>query len=606
MRRAHILKENRGSGYPVRVIFFDTETLPVDLGEGRVEHKFRLGWACFWRRRPETGKDNEEWYRIEDLPSFWEWVIGKSYTKTRLYLVAHNLDFDLAVTGGYRAILAAGFKLLNHWEKGVSRFYHWKQGNRSIIGLDNANYFQGSLARLGKSLGVEKLEVDFEKSSEEEISVYCKRDVEIMVRAWQYWLRFCEQEDLGYFAPTLAGQAFNAFRHRFMPAKVFIHDNVRALELERECYKGGRSECFYLGRPPGDRFYYLDINSMYPYVMVSHYYPCRLIFYQYGTSMSNFRNALKRFLICAHVRVRTEVPAFPVRVKGKTFYPVGEFDCYLTTPEIEYLLQHGELLRVYAFAAYEKAYLFKDYVEYFYAKRLEARERGEDAFSFFFKIMLNSLYGKFGQKSTKWEKIGECSPEEERIEQAIDLVTGKRYWLRYHNGLVEQSKEEEEAFNSFPAIAAHVTAYARIYLQELISKAGPENVYYVDTDSLFVNEKGYQRLSGLLHPTELGKLKLEETGDTLVIRGPKDYTFGTHTKLKGIRSNAVEVAPGVYEQEKWLGFASRLREGKLNTYVVERQQKTLRRVYAKGQTKGEGPVKPWVLPQDWERVSRLL
>lgn len=606
MRKAHILKENKSTQYPVRMVFFDTETLKEEISDGVYRHKLRLGWACYWRRREKGERDTEQWYRITNKDEFWEWVFSLSKGKTRLYLVAHNIDFDLGVLGGYEKILEEGYKLTKNWERGMSRFFCWRKGNRTIIGMDNANIFPGKLENLGKSLGLPKLDIDFEDATDDELSIYCRRDVEIMLAAWKRWINFCRQEDLGSFAPTLAAQAFNAFRHRFMPTEIFIHNHEDVLKLERECYKGGRCECFFIGRPPGKNYYYLDVNSMYPHVMLRNKYPVKLKFYRKNPSVNYLRKCLENYAVCAKVRVSIDVPAVPLRHKQKTFYPVGEFDCYLSTPEIQYIMENGKVIRVYEMAVYEQADIFSDYVRYFYGKRMEAKESGDSAQQYFFKILLNSLYGKFGQKSIRWERIGDCEPDREGYETIIDNETGKKYTIRYHNGIVEQSQDAEESYNSFPAVAAHVTAYARIYLFNLMRQAGLENVYYTDTDSLIVNDTGYQRLKHMIDSKELGKLKLEEENSILEIRGPKDYTFGSKTKIKGIRIDAVKIGEGVYEQEKWCGFATRIRKGLLNTYIVEKQKKTLRREYTKGRVREGGRVIPWVLPDDWEILSVIL
>jgi len=306
------------------------------------------------------------------------------------------------------------------------------------------------------------------------------------------------------------------------------------------------------------------------------------------------------------VRIKIDVPAFPIRVKEKTFYPVGEFDCFLSTPELQFVLQRGRIMKVYAVALYEGEDIFSEFVQYFYNQRLNAKKKGDLTQQYFFKLILNSLYGKFGQKSVGWEKIGECDPSLEEIETVVDRVTGKRYMIRKHNGIIEQTKEPEESFNSFPAIAAHVTAYARMYLFSLFEKAGFENVFYSDTDSLITNEKGYLNLKELQDSEKLGFLKVEKETDYLEIRGPKDYTFGDIVKVKGVRSSAVEISPGVFVQEKWLGFSSRLRKGRLNTYIVEKTQKTLCREYTKGRVGKDARVRPWILPQDWEKVVSSL
>jgi len=606
MRKAHVLKFNASSPYPVNLVFFDTETTQVNLGNNQVEHIFKLGWACFYRRRNSTVGDTQIWHEITDVDKFWEWVLDHVHKKERLYLVAHNIDFDLAVLHGYEKILEHGYKLVKYWERGMCRFYKWKNGDRTVIGIDNTNIFPGKLEKLGASLGLPKLEVNFGDVSREALSVYCKRDVEIMVKAWKRWIEFCRGENLGAFGVTLAAQAFNAYRHRFMTSRIFIHNNEKALQLERECYKGGRCECFYIGSPGGSKFYYLDVNSMYPFVMLENLYPSKLLFYKEKPSVKFLKEMLGKYLICAHVCVEINAPAFPVRIKQKTFYPVGEFDCYLSTPELKFAVEKGRVKKVYAMCVYRAANIFTDYVNYFYSQRISAREKGDTTLQYFFKIMLNSLYGKFGQKSMRWEKIGECDPELEEVETVVDRETGKRYTIRKHNGIVEQSGEEKESYNSFPAVAAHVTAYARMYLFELMLRAGVENVFYSDTDSLMVSEEGYNRLLDKIDEKKLGMLKVEDVTSSLEIRGPKDYTFGNTVRLKGIRSTAVEISPGVFEQDKWLGFSTRLRQGKINTYIVEKTKKTLQRKYAKGRVTEGGRVIPWVLPQDWETLSSVL
>jgi len=588
------------------MIFFDTETDPIPVSEDAVEHKFKLGWACYWRRRREREKDTVEWYEITDPESFWNWVDSKTHKKTRLFLVAHNIDFDLAVLGGYDAILKRGYKLEKFWERNLARFYKWKREKNTIAGIDNNNIFPGKLENLGKSLGLPKLQVDFDKTSRKALSVYCKRDVEIMLKAWRRWIEFCQSEDLGCFGYTIAGQSFNAFRHRFMKDKIYIHNFEEVLKLERNCYKGGRCEAFFIGIPKEEEFFYLDVNSMYPSVMIKEKFPVKLVHYERNCSLLFLKEKVKDYLVCAHVRVKIDSPAFPVKVKEKTFYPVGEFDCFLSTPEILFALRRGEILKVYSLALYEGKEIFTDYVQYFYSRRMEAKERGDKTQQYFFKLMLNSLYGKFGQKSVGWEIIGECDASIEEYETVVDSETGKRYIIRRHNGIVEQTREPEESFNSFPAVAAHVTAYARMYLFSLVEKAEPENVFYTDTDSLITNRKGYENLKSIVDPKELGKLKLEAKTDYLEIHGAKDYIFGDIVKVKGVRSSAVEIAPGVFIQEKWCGFSTRLREGKLNHYLVKKQEKTLRRIYTKGKVNGRGRVMPWKLPEDWEGLSSVL
>ncbi|GAI73241.1 unnamed protein product [marine sediment metagenome] len=154
-----------------------------------------------------------------------------------------------------------------------------------------------------------------------------------------------------------------------------------------------------------------------------------------------------------------------------------------------------------------------------------------------------------------------------------------------------------ECFDSFPAIAAHVTGYARIYLWSLMQQAGWGNYFYCDTDSLIVNEVGLCRLQNKIEQSLLGGLKIDRTGSTVLLRGLKDYSFGAKTVIKGVRKTAVCVEDGVYRQEKWPSFRGLLRSGLPEEYIVETVTKHLTRKYYKGDVTPSGVVRPYVFDE---------
>jgi hypothetical protein len=150
----------------------------------------------------------------------------------------------------------------------------------------------------------------------------------------------------------------------------------------------------------------------------------------------------------------------------------------------------------------------------------------------------------------------------------------------------------DESFDSFPGIAAHVTAYGRMYLWKLMNIVGRYHYFYCDTDSLIIDGTGLARLKKLISQAGLGGLKIEETCSHVLIRGLKDYTTTKKTVTKGIRKNAVQIADGVYQQELWPGFRGLLRSGDAETYTVKTVTKHLTREYKKGTVKPDGSVVP--------------
>ncbi|GAI35019.1 unnamed protein product, partial [marine sediment metagenome] len=136
-----------------------------------------------------------------------------------------------------------------------------------------------------------------------------------------------------------------------------------------------------------------------------------------------------------------------------------------------------------------------------------------------------------------------------------------------------------------------------MYLWSLMQQAGEGNYYYCDTDSLIVNEEGLCNLQNQIDTVRLGALKIVESTPSVDIRGLKDYTTTTKSVVKGIRKNAVEIRPGVYEQEQWPSFKGLFRGDDVNVYTTKTVQKVLTREYTKGKVTMTGAVVPLVLDE---------
>lgn len=155
-------------------------------------------------------------------------------------------------------------------------------------------------------------------------------------------------------------------------------------------------------------------------------------------------------------------------------------------------------------------------------------------------------------------------------------------------------RSEVPAFNSFIAISAHITSYARIYLYELMKKAGFDNIFYVDTDCIFTNRIGYERLQDYINEYELGMLKLEGV-DYCYIRGLKNYKFGQAEKIKGVPKKAWREGDTFYfwSFEKFKGSLSkRLNDDNIHLFL---QKRSLKNLYDKGIVKEDGRIEPLVI-----------
>lgn len=612
-RRIHLLAGNKSLQQPNNVIFFDTETHFTLTPDKRQIHYLWFGWACYQRRDEGDSWRYPEWHRFETIDAFWSWVVAKTRDKTRLYLFSHNGGFDLPVVHAFTELPARGWKLTRAVVDCPPCICTWRQGDRTIRYVDTLNIWRMPLDKVGASIGIPKLPMPVPAASKTQWDVYGKRDVEVIRVALLKWWEFLRREDLGGFAPTLAGQALTAYRHRFMAHIILVDDNEEAAELSRAAYVGGRVECFRIGSYAGD-FFYLDVNSMYPSVMATQQFPQRLLGVYGRPTESELATWLEERAVICECELETNSPIYPVIIEGRLCFPVGRFTATLAGPELALAMAHGHLKSASRAAVYLKAPLFELFVRYMYGQRMKAREAGDEIRQWLFKLMLNSLYGKFGQRGRLFEKYAESDPNEVEVWDERDADIGldgfpvewdlddprrvpenKKppvYHYRKFGGMVQQWQNEGESRDSMPCIAAYVTAYARVVLWRAIVQAGRENCLYCDTDSLVVTREGFERLEGLIHPDHLGWWKLERELQVVQIYGPKDYVFDGEKKVKGVRHNATWISEDDVVQDHFVGFRGLLREGSLDSPIVYSVQKHLSRAYTKGTVSASGNVSP--------------
>lgn len=594
MRRSHYLKGNDKVELPQHMVFVDTETKGVQVSANTEHHRLWFGVAVYVRIRHVRGKVHQstEWLEFRSAETFWAWVETKSLARTRLWVFAHNWNFDAAILEAATIPAQRGWELQTYINDKPPFILSFRSAGRTIQLIDTLNYFAGSLESIGESIGVPKLPFPSYDAPMATWRAYCRRDVTVLVKAVLSFRQLVGDYELGNFQPTLASQAMTAYRHRFMPHRILIHGYVDECRLEREGYFGGRTEAFYLGEVD-ETVYYLDINSMYPYLMREHPYPTILQGHKRNPTWSYIYEILELYSVVAHVTVETDEPVYPIRYNHRLVFPLGEFETTLTTPEFRYALENGHLKKVHYVAIYENAIIFRDYVDTLYKLRQGFKQSGNDTFQYMTKIMLNALYGKWGQSGKKWRDVGDVTVYFPGIKYEENPDTGEVRKLRCRLGILQEQSREGETENSFPAISAHVTAYGRVMLWRLIKQAGKANVYYTDTDSLMVNQQGYDNLQEHIDPSRLGALKLEETSSSVTLWGAKDYQFGDTQHTKGIKKAAVKIGDATWEQDKFISWDYLVSHQQDGYIPIERVQKTMHRIYRKGVVEKSGWVRPF-------------
>lgn len=610
-RIMHYLKHNAKSESPKNILLVDTEAhIERENGTEKQFQTFRLGVAIHKQWSSRDKKWTHVKYFLRSVDDFWNLLDKILYDKTKLYVYAHNMAYDYTLLKLDSYLSDRKMKITT---RVIDTVFIIKAKN--VVFLSSTNYYQKSLKDLGKIFGMEKQECpDFENVSDEILMPYCENDTKVLAHLIINHIKFIKDMDLGAFKTTIAAQALGAFRHRFMKeSKILIHTFDEILKMEMVSYRGGRCEAFIIGKK--EMVYKLDVNSMYPYVMKDNLFPVK------PKSSKPLENVTLEDIIqeindgnflLIECEMEIYSPAIACK-REKLLFPIGKITQTITNPEIKYLLEHpeiGKITRIKKAVAYESAKIFYDYVSFFYDLKVTAPNSAVETMA---KLFLNSLYGKFGQRSST---IPKEEKRENKIKMYFDImketnsfvvndVTDNVKYIKLGETLYRIEKTKEKlARESSPIIASTVTAYSRIYLYDLMLIAGLENVFYCDTDSLFVSRTGYDNLlkADKINKKELGKLKLEEIGEC-EIKGAKNYSFNsfkgeipvwTETfKLKGIKHDAKRNLNGSYSQLHFNTKNSRYRKATPDGIVIlEPITKTISTNYDKGNVDSLGIITP--------------
>lgn len=366
-----------------------------------------------------------------------------------------------------------------------------------------------------------KLERKVRQRHKPEILKYLKSDC---VNLYELVGGFIEE-----FGPRLTiGSAAMTQLKRFHDFDILNHfDDSRA----RTYYYGGRVECFKKGVFTGN-FKVYDVNSMYPSVMRSYEHPI-------GNEIE-VTNKIGPDT-CFVGAYGQNNGAFPKRDEnGSLRFDISEgyfsvsIHEWRTALELR-LFKPREIIEC---VDIRRKTTFATFVDHFFSLRQDAKSKGNRAHDIFYKLVLNSAYGKFAQDPAKYREFTITANTEDAHPgygwepvMLDDSANGFIIWSR--------PSTYKQLFNTFTA--ASITGAARSVLMRAISKS--KNPMYCDTDSLICNA-----LPGVEKSDALGAWKFEGDGDRLAIAGKKMYALFSGDECIKEASKGVVITPAEIEK----------------------------------------------------------
>jgi hypothetical protein len=589
--KQRLLGSLKGTDIPKVFLFTDTET-HAEVHELDEVQRFTLGWIFTWHSSDAMNEESvtQEYFTEAELYcKYFESSVKKNES---IVIAGHNIFFDLQCAGFFKYFTAQGWQLDWLYDKGLTYILRIRMKRFKILVLSSTNYYDCTLKKLGYMIEIEKKEIDFEHCTTNKLAAYCHQDTMICMQAVWFYIRFIRTHNLGRMAYTKSSQSFISYRTRFMNHKIYLHGEERVFNLERAAYMGGRTEAYRIGVVPGNDFVLLDVNGMYPYVMRDHKYPSKMVCYMEDEEDKRYTDVLRRYGMIAEVELDTPEPAFGVRYRNKLIFPTGQIRATLCTGGLRYAYKKGYIKRFVRASVYLMDDLFSDYTGYFQDLKEKYQASGNFIMSKLCKYMLNSLYGKFGEK----EIITHLRPNRfgpEYLRREIwDAVAGGWWTETYFMNQIIMQHSEGESYHSFPAVAAHITENARMALWSIIGDIGPERVLYCDTDSIIIHSTDLERVTWPKDDFKLGALKIQERFSELRIDGAKNYRTDNMRKIKGIPENAVEITPGVFRYDSFERQISCMRSGQITGVKITPVTRRLTTAYDKGVVGKDGVVTP--------------
>lgn len=425
-----------------------------------------------------------------------------------------------------------------------------KSGN--IIFRDLAKIYGGGLGKVAKAfnLPTQKGEIDYRlnrlhrppRFATQEEKEYCFKDTRIIV---DILLEMIKRQDKFFFS----SMSMASYSMRMMIKEGFPR-STRPMAEYRKLYPllDAEETAFLRNAVSGgityaperwqfkdikQRIIHIDAHSMHPSSAYLHKFAYGKGEYKLGKpyNYADYSN-------CCHVKVSFAGVKLHSVIKLIGFLYVDDFELTLWDFEIETMKKCYENLEIEYIDYYRyktRPLPWRKYYARCYYARLDAKERG-DAFNvLYYKLLMNSSYGK-SLENAHCEVYENIIDDEGIITSAIHTKIKPSYLT-----------EEEWRIRSINAkytylpYGSQIPAYSRCCLIELALKIDYRKVVYFDTDSIFFieDEESVANMNKYM-PTQnfLGGWAIEEYIDRAMFTAPKRYKAEvngqTYVKAGGI------------------------------------------------------------------------
>lgn len=521
-------------------------------------------WRCgiaIYRDAPKGSKPKESERHYEEVRHLWADVDAFTTPRSRTILWAHNLSYSLRVSAALEELTRRGWRVSAHNLEPAGTWMSWRKDDRTLMMVDSASVFPTTIAALVKHFAYPGVATPGRGLPATEWWVRCTRDVRILREAVVAYLDMLEAQSLGPWQPTGTGQAWAAFRHRFLTERMLVHQDEDARAAERRAMWTGRCEAYWHGRTKGGTVQEWDMTMAYPRVAATHDVPVELV--TTVTSDADLRRWMERdgYDVLAKVRVDTTEPMVPTLHEGRIAWPVGSFATTLWGPELRLLAECAGTHTLAVGWVYRMRPALADWATWLIGEYAMASASGPAWWADTLKHWGRSLIGRFAMSYRSWEYFGEAARRDIRQWTYIDRDASERGIMVQIGQDIWVATSDVEWSQAQPAITGYIQSIVRVELTNIIRELPPRSVLYADTDSVLVSGEHWEAVEhyAALHPHLA--LRLKRSWQRVEILGPRQLITGDRVRVSGVPVRAQRAPNGTLQGEVWQSLRGAMTAG---------------------------------------------
>lgn len=605
-RQGRYLPRNDSVYTPALVMAFDSEARRLQTPSGEV-HTLRLWTArVATRRQQKTATPDQQaarGYTGEQLAAA---ITGWMRSAPSCWLYAHNLGYDLPVTGLIGHLAALGWQVS---ECSSDPAYVWlimRKGKQSITISDLFHLLPMRLADVGALAQQHKQPMPPDDAPDEAWFDYCQNDTDIALAAVLILMAHWDDYALGRWRMTGAASGFATMRHTHDGARMVIFEDAQGSQLDRQAIYGGRRHVWRWGQLPPGRYVNYDISAAYATAAACWNLPHKRGATFQQLDVDDRRVWRPEICVIAQVELETDRPSFPVRAAGGIAYPVGRFTTTLAGPEIEYARQLGCLRSI----GPGQFHLLGAGMRSFFTRVLDWGRPGvspiDPVAAAMWKQFGRGVVGKFSQRGYVTEVTSMLTDRDWFYEQGFDLATGQSYWLVHRAGRIEKRWQEGDARNAYPAVTAVVESLVRVALDRVITAAGDGAPVLCDTDGLWLDMTAHPDLDAMQQAASPFSLKLKDETQRIEIAGPQSYDWQGGSRHAGRPRGMTRTGPDTWAGDVFPGLAWQMAHAKAGEYQLVAHQWKQEACTVRAWVTDDGHVAPLEVALDDDGANYLL